>query len=113
MLCLQSPVTQPGNPNSRGAALRMRVAGQPWQQLSEAPERTVLLSFPSVARELLVVFVFKDLLFKTIFVGVCLSMCVCAVLKETRKGCQILRCWSYRQIVSFRCVCREYHLDPL
>lgn len=77
MLCLQSPVTQPGNPNSRGAALRMRVAGQPWQQLSEAPERTVLLSFPSVARELLVVFVFKDLLFKTIFVGVCLSMCVC------------------------------------
>lgn len=58
MLCLQSPVTQPGNPNSRGAALRMRVAGQPWQQLSEAPERTVLLSFPSVARELLVVFVF-------------------------------------------------------
>lgn len=73
MLCLQSPVTQPGNPNSRGAALRMRVAGQPWQQLSEAPERTVLLSFPSVARELLVVFVFKDLL----FVGVCLSMCVC------------------------------------
>lgn len=74
----------------------------------------MLLSFPSVARELLVVFVFKDLLFKTIFVGVCLPMCVCVQCsKEIRKGLPDSPVLELQAIVSFRWVCREYNLGPL
>lgn len=73
----------------------------------------MLLSFPSVARELLVVFIFKDLLFNSIFVGVCLPTCVCAVLKEIRKGAPDSPVLELQAIVSFRWVCREYNLDPL